>query len=331
MEENKHQVAHRTCKNCSTPVSGYTYCPACGQKSDTHVLSFREFMEELADGLLNMDSRVWRSLLPLALKPGKLTIKYLRGRRMYYLPPFRLYLILSLVFFLIPGNNGNTGDNFGENFIEDDFNVVYRPVDQNVDGEDKGELAEQLRQEVSEELAVARTNNTDTYSIRGGQCLLNGSSPGSLFTSMLRDACLKFTNDPQRFSQDVIDMVPVMMIVGIPLVAFFMFLVYAMSGRYYLEHIIFLLHTHAFFFLASILMALSSALGQRYGFLTETMNWFRIITAWYIPLYIFLAMLSVYNDSKVKTFFKGVFVLIGYGTSILVVAVFGILYSALNI
>jgi len=42
-------------------------------------------------------------------------------------------------------------------------------------------------------------------------------------------------------------------------------------------------------------------------------------------------MLSVYNDSKVKTFFKGVFVLIGYGTSILVVAVFGILYSALNI
>jgi Protein of unknown function (DUF3667) len=40
---------------------------------------------------------------PLALpfKPGCLTSEFLAGRRMKYLPPFRLYLVLSLPFFLI--------------------------------------------------------------------------------------------------------------------------------------------------------------------------------------------------------------------------------------
>jgi hypothetical protein len=125
-------------------------------------------------------------------------------------------------------------------------------------------------------------------------------------------------------------MVPVMMIVGLPLVALFMSMVYAMSGRYYVEHIIFLLHTHAFFFLVSIAMALSSALGQSYDFLFGAMDWFRIIASWYIPIYIFMAMLRVYGDSKTKTFFKGCFVLTGYNISILVVFGFGVLYTAWN-
>ncbi|MDG2177116.1 MAG: DUF3667 domain-containing protein [Gammaproteobacteria bacterium] len=77
-----------------------SYCPQCGQKSDTHILAFRELLAEFADDLLNMDSRLWRTLGPLVIHPGKLTNEFIAGKRMYYLPPFRLYLILSLLFFL---------------------------------------------------------------------------------------------------------------------------------------------------------------------------------------------------------------------------------------
>jgi hypothetical protein len=157
-----------------------------------------------------------------------------------------------------------------------------------------------------------------------------GDLPTSLFTIVIRDTCLKFQNDPERLWQEVVDMVPLMMILGIPLVALFMHVVYAFSGRYYVEHVIFLFHTHVFFFLISITMSLSSIIGQRYGILFDVMDWFRVIAGWYIPIYIFMAMMKVYGDSWAKTFFKGWFVMVGYGISIFIVAGLGILYTAVN-
>ena len=58
---------------------------------------FNDFLHDLTD----LDSRVWRTLITLLLKPGKLTNEFIAGRRTFYLPPFRLYLVLSLVFFLL--------------------------------------------------------------------------------------------------------------------------------------------------------------------------------------------------------------------------------------
>lgn len=329
------------CGNCSALVNGFSFCPQCGQKTDTHVLTFREMLEEFVDGLFNMDSRIWRSLLPLALQPGRLTLEYLRGRRMHYLPPFRLYLILSVIFFLIPGNNGNAGDNFDRNsgtepeIISLEDLPVTGTANEGVNdgannGDNRGGFANQVRNEFTSEIEAARNADRGVFRNSAELCSLDGLPRSSLFTIVLRDACLKFFNDPQRLTQNVIDMVPVMMIVGIPLVALFMFVVYALSGRYYLEHIIFLLHTHAFFFLVSIVIALSSALGQRYDFLFGIMDWFRMIAGWYIPIYIFLAMLKVYGDGKVLTILKGCFVLFGYLTSIVIVSGFGILYTAAN-
>lgn len=336
MTDNNQLIVNQ-CKNCSADISGYSYCPACGQKSDIHVFTFRELLVEIADGLFNTDSRIWRTLIPLALKPGKLTLEYLRGRRMFYLPPFRLYLILSVLFFLLPSNEGTVGDNSGQGANAElaalDTESITNPGADSNAGTAGAELARQIQEiqvEVARELAAENGANPEAYRDTGGECSLNGLSRDSLFTIVLRDACLKFMNDPERLTQEVIDMVPVMMIVGMPLVALFMFMVYALSGRYYVEHIIFLLHTHAFYFLVSIVMALSSTLGRRYDFLFGVMDWFRIIVAWYIPVYIFMAMLRVYGDGKVKTFFKGCFVMTGYGISIIIVTGFGILFTAIN-
>lgn len=334
MEEHYQPPARLTCKNCSTELAGENYCPVCGQKGDTHVLTFRELLEELADGLFNMDSRLWRSLLPLALIPGRLTLVYLRGRRMYYLPPFRLYLILSVLFFLIPSGNGTLGGNLGDGLSDEseDTNIVtLSDVMQESDiGTEGAEFARQVREEIARELAAAREEDPEAFIETDGEMCSIGDLPTSLFTIVIRDTCLKFQNDPERLWQEVVDMVPLMMILGIPLVALFMHVVYAFSGRYYVEHVIFLFHTHAFFFLISITMSLSSIIGQRYGILFDVMDWFRVIAGWYIPIYIFMAMMKVYGDSWAKTFFKGWFVIVGYGISIFIVAGLGILYTAVN-
>ena len=51
-----------------------------------------------------LDGRVVRTLPNLMGRPGRITRDYLKGRRARYMPPLRLYIVASLIFFLlIPG------------------------------------------------------------------------------------------------------------------------------------------------------------------------------------------------------------------------------------
>ena len=77
-----------------------------------------ELVHELLEGITHSDSRLWRTLTTLWFKPGKLTEEFVAGRRVAYLPPFRLYLILSIVFFLLASFVHTRGDvmNFDEAF-----------------------------------------------------------------------------------------------------------------------------------------------------------------------------------------------------------------------
>jgi hypothetical protein len=88
------------CKNCGAELAG-RYCANCSQAAEVHVPTTLELVHELLEGLTHSDSRLWRTLKYLWFKPGKLTQEFVAGRRVAYLPPFRLYLILSLIFFLI--------------------------------------------------------------------------------------------------------------------------------------------------------------------------------------------------------------------------------------
>ena len=90
----------RYCRNCGAPLSG-EYCADCGQKGDVHVPTTAELLHEALEGITHSDSRVWLSLQYLLFVPGKLTAEFIAGRRVSYLPPFRLYLVLSVAFFLM--------------------------------------------------------------------------------------------------------------------------------------------------------------------------------------------------------------------------------------
>jgi Protein of unknown function (DUF3667) len=46
------------------------------------------------------EGRLWRTLAALVLRPGRLTIEYLQGHKLAYVLPLRLYLTMSVVFFL---------------------------------------------------------------------------------------------------------------------------------------------------------------------------------------------------------------------------------------
>src|SRR5262245_51891783 len=70
--------------------------------------SLREFLAEATEVFTHADSRLWRTIRPLLLRPGFLTREFLRGRRARYLPPFRLYIVASVLFFLFASLGSHT-------------------------------------------------------------------------------------------------------------------------------------------------------------------------------------------------------------------------------
>jgi len=51
--------------------------------------------------LLDIDGRLWLTLRIMLKKPGQLTYEFNQGKRVKYTPPLRLYLVISILFFII--------------------------------------------------------------------------------------------------------------------------------------------------------------------------------------------------------------------------------------
>src|SRR5690606_3333800 len=90
----------RPCPNCGEPLGG-PFCGQCGQADTALDVPFRRVVSELLAELLNADSRVWRTGRTLLFRPGLLTAEYNAGRRARYLPPLRVYMLSSLLFFFV--------------------------------------------------------------------------------------------------------------------------------------------------------------------------------------------------------------------------------------
>jgi hypothetical protein len=90
----------RYCKNCDTPLEA-RYCPQCGQRDIELDRPLPELLKEALGETLDVDGRAAQTLWTLIRRPGLLTSEYLAGRRRRYSPPFRLYLIISLLFFVL--------------------------------------------------------------------------------------------------------------------------------------------------------------------------------------------------------------------------------------
>ena len=86
------------CGNCGAPMYG-PFCYACGQPEKGMIRHLASVMADVADTIFNVDSRIFRSILPLYFRPGFLTNEYFAGRRTRYVTPFRLFFFLCVISF----------------------------------------------------------------------------------------------------------------------------------------------------------------------------------------------------------------------------------------
>ncbi len=92
------------CLNCGIPLDFIDrYCHNCGQINTTKKLSFRDFFNEFFASIFSYDSRLRHTIIVLLFSPGKISKEYIQGRRVKYANPFRFYLSVSIIFFIING------------------------------------------------------------------------------------------------------------------------------------------------------------------------------------------------------------------------------------
>lgn len=88
------------CASCDQPATG-AWCSQCGQRQPRPGdFSLRQLASDAREELTDADSRLWRSLIGI-FRPGLLTRAYLHYQWQRYLPPVRLFLILSGIYFLL--------------------------------------------------------------------------------------------------------------------------------------------------------------------------------------------------------------------------------------
>ena len=267
-----------TCENCGAVTAG-SFCSQCGQRLDTQLHSVGHFLRDAAEVMTHADARVWRTLLPLLTRPGFLTREYFAGRRARYLQPFRLYLILSVLFFLLGALLG------------------HRQELSNAGGETQRSCAN-----------------------------LHTDLPGAAWLQpRFVNTCKRIRADGgHAFVQSVVHNLGRGMFLFLPLFAGLMKLLYWRPRRYYLEHLLLLIHNHAFVFLLLSIFMLATHWVSSTGWNTLL----SLLLVAYLARYLYRSMKLVYAQSGLRTFLKFIVLGFAYLISGLCMLVAATLYSA---
>lgn len=89
-----------SCANCGRAFDG-RFCPDCGQENAELGRPVAGLVQDFLADTLAFDARIWRTLPMLITRPGALAADYVKGRRARYVPPLRLYVFLSALFFAV--------------------------------------------------------------------------------------------------------------------------------------------------------------------------------------------------------------------------------------
>jgi hypothetical protein len=333
------------CLNCGAHLRGQ-YCGHCGQRSRSRLISLWELIRDAFGDLFELDSRLWQTLVPLMIRPGLLTHDYLQGRRARYMPPFRMYLVLSVLFFLVAFFDP-----------QQKLGVLFEPEAETPTSEDAGEI-EQAEREILDELAAdgivfaecqqpgVADEDCDKFKFQfddsdsEDDCDVDDSAledlPGWLSRRLtperVRQVCEKIQLDDGRAMTDnLIDNIPAALIILLPLMAFVLKALYPLSRRYYVEHLLFFVHFHAFFFLIltiQILFVRMAALLLIPDWITTLLL---VIASFYIPVYLFVSMRRVYRQGRAITFLKYVVLTVAYASGFLAIMLGAVAIAAFSI
>jgi hypothetical protein len=261
MHADPHQ-SPASCPNCQAPLQG-PFCAQCGQEAHHGARSLKTLLHEAFESLTHLDGRMWRTLRALLLRPGLLTAEYLADRRARYIPPFRLYLVISLLFFALGMGGGAPSE---------------RP-------RAKQPSAEQARKQ--EKLAQACAQIPDL----GDEAT----------QKRVQEACRDKLNQEDRLDTVFFQTLPKTMFLFLPVVALVLHLLFSRVRPYYAEHLVFTLHYQSAMFVLFALAVFFARLDKWVPAVDGVNNWLFLGMFGFMGWYTWRALRTVYGMGWFRT------------------------------
>jgi len=306
------------CPNCGETEVG-KYCPNCGQSNKDFNKPVKEIIGDLLDSI-NLDIRIVNTLFPFFFKPGFLSQEYFKGKRKKYVPPMRMYLFFSVVFFFLAQYSGNLHDkqenekkeikNINQSAIsfnglfnnEEVFTIDTLSTDSIDETITLGGLSKENREKIKQDV------ENDTTVSEGIKNIIIGGLNASEKKELFRSRFLKY--------------ISYVLFLLMPLFASLLALTLWKSRKLYVHHLIFSINFHSFVFgLSSFIIILSFVFPSNF----TTSVW---LLLWGIPVYLMFGIRQFYKRRLVGAFFKMFGTLLLYSTIISIVLLILVLYTA---
>jgi hypothetical protein len=293
-----HSAKQPTCPNCNfafVPEVPDEFCPRCGQQNQAIDLHVGHVVEEMLEGVFHFDGKVFRTLRLLLFRPGELTRRFLAGHRMPYVPPVRLYIFISFLFFLAltmlsgheprhVGHGASHATASGEaSYIRGQVTVNGKPIQM-------AELAQLPADPTPAQLDSMLRSKHEPVNAINRMALRRGARWVKASSEDWQHQILRATSG--------------LLFLLMPLAALLLTFAYRHQKRPYLGNLIFTIHTHCFIFVLLLVAQLLSSVLPIGNY-----------SAWLlVPVgpYFLLALRRMYGQSWGKTWLKSLLLGMSY-------------------
>jgi hypothetical protein len=312
------------CHNCGAPVIG-AYCAVCGQERDTHRRTVWALVHDFGAEIVSFDSRILRTVVALLLRPGELPLAFREGRTRRYMPAVRLYLFVSVLFFLVLSVAGIALFQIELREIPHAYTVRVLPnraVSIVADGHEGAPIAPVIGQELkgkglSPGPHSGMTTRVHFFSRIGefhqqispeGWASLDrikaevqrsvGKNPNGWMARNAVAMVEKLARDPAALNAHLTAWIPRVFFLLLPIFAVLLEIFYIRQRRnyYFVDHMVFSLSIHSFVF-AVLVLAIGAAQILPGGTVAQL-----LFAA--VGVYLFLALKRFYGQGWVITAFK---------------------------
>jgi hypothetical protein len=306
------------CENCGAELHGH-WCARCGQPAVEYRRSFRHVIVDVLDSFLNWDSKFFASLFWLIARPWVLTNEFVRGRRVRYLHPVRLYLLASIIFFFVvnywaksihvgPGNLTTDEQQAGEQVTSDQD--IPAEVRSKIDAAFKqAETSPSPAAAAESPSASPSTEPSGARPIRGSSKLFDFDSDGGStpferwLEARAKEKLGEKGTKAELFLKTLVSNLPYMMLCCIPLFALLLKLLYIRRHIFYIDHLVYALHIHSFAY-AGVMVAGLATFGINHVLHGTLAVWLIALLWTAFGVQILLSIRRVYRQGWIKTVLK---------------------------
>lgn len=312
------------CINCETKLDvSEKYCHACGQLNSTKKLTIRDFIEEFFANFYAYDSRLRNTFFSLFLKPGIAAREFCEGKRHHHANPFRLFLSISIILFIVMDigtrfNNKSAEEKPETELIKSDstkidYNKIYDTGVIEVDKKTGKEFhrdsiykAKELNNPENLDHLTLRITSFRNYNLKNPQetpavaLKKLGYENNKINRYIYEKAQNLKSNDVLREIGDyILGKLPFLIFLSIPFIAIIFWITFYDKNFNYTDHLVFSYNFYSFMFICLILF-------EFIGFISEDLSLFLVGTSFSIlfPLYLYKSLRNFYQNSRWKTIFK---------------------------